>query len=270
MTTTVEAPTTAPVLAAENITVRFGGLVALSEVRLEVPANTMVGLIGPNGAGKSTLLGVLSGLIRPQSGRVFLESAEVTGEPVHKRARRGLARTFQQVELFAGLTVGEHLMIAWRNRFHPARQWRDFLDGRAWRGPDPNEWARVDYLLGRLGLQEVSDEPVTGLPLGLCRLVEVGRALASSPKIVLLDEPFSGLDSAESEQLAATLTDLMASEKVAFLLVDHDVNTVLSRASRVIAVDAGRVIAAGTPAQIRADQQVRTAYLGDDVGEGLE
>jgi branched-chain amino acid transport system ATP-binding protein len=260
-------PATA-VLAGRGITVRFGGLVALSEVSLDVPERALVGLIGPNGAGKSTLLGVLSGLVRPGQGQVFLGSTEVTSEPAHIRARMGLARTYQQVELFAGMSVQEHLAIAWRCRYDRRRLWRDFLDGRAWRGTSPAESERIDYLLGRLGLEPLRHSLVTSLPLGSSRLVEIGRALAASPRLVLLDEPFSGLNRDESEELAATLGDLVLSEGVSFLLVDHDVDTVLARSEKVVVIDAGRVIATGTPAEIRANEAVQAAYLGD-AGVGM-
>jgi ABC-type branched-subunit amino acid transport system ATPase component len=159
-------------------------------------------------------------------------------------------------------------MIAWRNRFDRSRMWRDLIDGRSWRRPPQREAERVDYLLDRLGLESLRHAAVTSLPLGSSRLVEVGRALASSPRVVLLDEPLSGLDSAESESLAATLDDLVASEGVSFLLVDHDVDIVLAKSKHVVALDAGRVIAQGTPAEVRANPAVQAAYLGDEVGVG--
>jgi branched-chain amino acid transport system ATP-binding protein len=260
-----------PVLAAENLTIRFGGLTALSDVTLQVPPGQVVGLIGPNGAGKSTCLGVLSGMLYPNSGRVYFDSVDVTREPAHRRARRGLGRTFQHVELFAELTVREHLTIAWRRRFDRGRLWRDLVDGRSWRKPPAAETERIDYLLGLLGLSALAGGSVTTLPLGSSRLVEIARSLASSPRVVLLDEPFSGLDAGESAALASALDDVVASEHVALLLVDHDVNTVLARCQQVIVLDAGRLIAAGTSAEIRDNALVRQAYLGDEVvGTGAQ
>jgi branched-chain amino acid transport system ATP-binding protein len=259
-----------PVLAAEDLTVRFGGLMALAEVSLEVAAGQLVGLIGPNGAGKSTCLGVLSGLMYPNSGRVYFDGADVTKEAAHRRARRGLGRTFQHVELFAELTVRQHLTIAWRLRFDHRRLWRDLVGGRSWRKPPSAEVDRIDYLLELLGLSTVANSSVTALPLGSSRLVEIARSLASSPRVMLLDEPFSGLDTHESAALASALDDVAVDEHVAMLLVDHDVNTVLERCQKVFVLDAGRVIAAGTSDEIRDNAAVRKAYLGDEVsGTGV-
>jgi branched-chain amino acid transport system ATP-binding protein len=251
-----------PVLAGEGISVRFGGLQALNNVSIEVPRQAIVGLIGPNGAGKSTLIGVLSGLLAPSSGRVSLDGVDVTSEPAQARARRGLARTFQQPELFAGLSIREHLMLAWRVRHERARMWKDLLLGRAWQRPDRDENERVDQLLEGLGLARLGHAPVAALPLGYSRLVEIGRALAASPKVVLLDEPLSGLDGQESEQVAEILYGLVGSEGVSFLLVDHDVDTVLERSARVMVLDFGEVITVGTAAEVRANDLVRAAYLG--------
>jgi branched-chain amino acid transport system ATP-binding protein len=255
----------APVLSGAGISVRFGGLQALNDVSIEVPRQAIVGLIGPNGAGKSTLIGVLSGLIAPSAGRVSLDGADVTSEPAQARARRGLARTFQQPELFAGLSIREHLMLAWRVRHERARMWQDLLLGRAWRRPDRDENERVDQLLEGLGLARLGHAPVAALPLGYSRLVEIGRALAASPKVVLLDEPLSGLDGHESEQVAEILYGLVGSEGVSFLLVDHDVDTVLERSARVVVLDFGEVITVGTAAEVRSNELVRAAYLGGAV-----
>jgi branched-chain amino acid transport system ATP-binding protein len=255
----------APVLAGEGISVRFGGLQALNNVSIEVPRQAIMGLIGPNGAGKSTLIGVLSGLLAPSSGRVSLDGADVTSHSAQQRARRGLARTFQQPELFAGLSIREHLMLAWRVRHDRARMWKDMLLGRAWRRPDRDENERVDQLLEGLGLARLAQAPVAALPLGYSRLVEIGRALAASPQVVLLDEPLSGLDAQESEQVAEVLYGLVRSEGVSFLLVDHDVDTVLERSARVMVLDFGEVITVGTAAEVRSNDLVRAAYLGDAV-----
>jgi branched-chain amino acid transport system ATP-binding protein len=255
--------TVAPVLTGEGIFVRFGGLQALSNVSVEVPGQAIVGLIGPNGAGKSTLIEVLSGLLAPTTGRVLLDGVDVTSQSAQQRARRGLARTFQQPELFAGLSIREHLMLAWRIRHDRARMWKDLVFGRAWQRPRRDENERVDQLLESLGLTRLGHAPVAALPLGYSRLVEIGRALAASPKVVLLDEPLSGLDGQESEQLAEILYELVGSEGVSFLLVDHDVDIVLERSARVMVLDFGEVITVGTAAEVRSNELVRTAYLGD-------
>jgi branched-chain amino acid transport system ATP-binding protein len=254
------------VLVGHDICVRFGGLVALSEVNIEIPEAAIVGLIGPNGAGKSTLIGVLSGFITPDRGTVLMGGIDITKMRPGQRARHGLARTFQQPELFAGLSVREHLILSWRVQFDHKRMWGDLINARVWRAPTAGENHRIDYLVDRLGLKAIRDAPVTALPLGLSRLVEVARSLAASPKVILLDEPLSGLDADESETLAATLFDLVSDEGVSFLLVDHDVDIVLARSSHVVVLDFGQVIATGPPALVRANEAVRSAYLGDDVG----
>jgi branched-chain amino acid transport system ATP-binding protein len=260
-----KVPTTeSHVLVGEAISVTYGGVSALSEVSIAVPERSIVGLIGPNGAGKSTLLGVLSGLVPAQSGRVFLGGVEVTSQPAQERARRGLARTFQQPEMFAGLSVREHLVLSWRIRFDRQRLWRDLVDGRAWRRSRRVEDDRVGSLLALLRLEALADAPVAALPLGTCRLVEVGRALAASPSVVMLDEPLSGLDVAESERLAQTLYDLVTSEAISILLIDHDVDTVLMRSKVVVVLDFGHVITVGTPEEIRRHPEVKAAYLGDE------
>jgi ABC-type branched-subunit amino acid transport system ATPase component len=252
-----------PVLSGEGISVRFGGVTALADVGIDVPSRELVGLVGPNGAGKSTLLGVLSGLITPSTGRVVLDGAEVTSKPPEYRARRGLARTFQLPELFAGLSVREHLVLAWRLRHERGRLWRDLVDPRGRHRPGREEHERVDTLLENLGLADLGQAPVAALPLGYSRLVEVGRALATSPRVVLLDEPLSGLNDRESERLVSTLRMLVADEGVSFLLIDHDIDTVLSHAAQVTVLDFGKVLMAGTPQQVRASATVRAAYLGE-------
>jgi ABC-type branched-subunit amino acid transport system ATPase component len=170
-----------PVLSARGITVRFGGLRALSDVDFDVAPGSIAGLVRPNGAGKTTMLAVLSGLLRPAGGRVRLRGEDVTDASPQARARRGLARTFQQPELFLGLTVREHLVLAHRVRFARKRLWRGMVDPRFLKLPSADENERVDGLLELLNLTRVAKAPVAALPLGISRLVEVGRALASDP-----------------------------------------------------------------------------------------
>jgi ABC-type branched-subunit amino acid transport system ATPase component len=260
-----EAPTDA-VLTATGISVRFGGLAALSDVSIEVPPGTIVGLVGPNGAGKSTMFAVLSGLLRPVSGLVFLHGDDVTTASPQLRARRGLARTFQQPELFMGLTVREHVVLAHRVRYSRQRLWRDMIDPRSLRPASNDENERVDGILELLNLTRVAKSSVGVLPLGTSRLVEVARALATRPDVMLLDEPLSGLDQRESEMLASVFQRLVATDerRLSLLMVEHDVATVLSLSSRIFVLDFGELIASGTPAEIRRNQAVRSAYLGDE------
>jgi ABC-type branched-subunit amino acid transport system ATPase component len=255
----------AAALAAIDVTVRFGGLRALSNVSLEVPPGSCVGLVGPNGAGKSTLLAVLSGLLTPNQGKVWLRGEDVTAASPRSRAARGLARTFQQPELFMGLNVREHLVLADRARRTPKRLWRDMIDPRSLFPPSAAENERVDGLLESLRLTRLAKAPVAALPLGLARLVEVGRALASDPHVLLLDEPLSGLDLKASENLLAVFRRIVAESDHALsvVMVEHDVAAVLALSDSVVVLDFGERIAVGTPEEIRNDPAVRTAYLGD-------
>jgi ABC-type branched-subunit amino acid transport system ATPase component len=252
-----------PALAADRVTVRFGGLVALDDVSIAVAPGTITGLVGPNGAGKSTLFGVLSGLRRPDAGAVRLAGVDVTGRTPQDRSRTGLARSFQQPELFPLLTVREHLVLAYRSRHARSRLWQDLFLAGSLRRPPAGELARVDALLELLSLTDVAGQPASVLPLGTSRIVEVGRALATSPSVLLLDEPLAGLDVGEAERLATALRHVVDHEGLAMLLVEHDVAMVLNLSSFIYVLDFGAVIAGGRPADIRADARVRAAYLGD-------
>jgi len=260
------APAVAPVLAAYEVSVRFGGLRALSDVSVEVPPGRIVGLVGPNGAGKTTLFGVLSGLLRPTSGRVCLRGEDITAASPQLRARKGLARTFQQPELFLGLTVREHLVLAHRVRFARSRLLTDMWNPRALFGTSKAENERVDGLLELLDLTRVARAPVASLPLGTSRLVEVGRALAAQPDVILLDEPLSGLDLRASENLTEVFRRVVANREheVSLLMVEHDVAAVLALSSTIFVLDFGELIARGSPEQVRHDPAVRAAYLGEE------
>jgi ABC-type branched-subunit amino acid transport system ATPase component len=253
-------------LEARELVVSFGGLVALDGVSLSVAERTVVGLMGPNGAGKTTCFGVLSGLLRPRDGQVVFDGVDVTRWSPPRRAHAGLARTFQRLELFGELTVREHLVVAYRARRRARlrdRAWRLPLDllGLGAR-PDPGEVETVDGILELLGLTRVAHWPASSLPLGTGRQVEIARALATRPRVLLLDEPSSGLDARETAELAAVLARLPAEHGAAVVLVEHDVEMVLGVAHEVTVLDFGRVIARGAPAEVRADPAVQAAYLG--------
>jgi len=248
---------------ARDVVVQFGGLTALDGVSIAVPSATLVGLVGPNGAGKSTLFSVCSGLLKPNAGRVYLGGVDVTDTSPQDRARRGLARTFQQPELFLGLTVRQHLMLAYRARHQRSRLWRDMFTAASLRKPDRAETDRVTHLLELLSLSEVADTIVDVLPLGTARLVEVGRALATGPSVLLLDEPSAGLDAREGEGLAEALRRTVRDEHISMLLVEHDVAMVLSLSSYVFVLDFGELLAQGPPESIRNDPRVKEAYLGN-------
>jgi branched-chain amino acid transport system ATP-binding protein len=235
-------------LEVEGIDVRFGGVRALSGVSLGVEAGQVTGLIGPNGAGKTTLFNVMCGLQRPGAGDVRLDGRSLAGVPAHRRARLGLGRTFQRLEVFGSLTVQENLLVAAEIR----RRWaRDRFDTRR----------AADEVLDLVGLAAVAHRRADELPTGLARLVEVGRALMSRPSVLLLDEPSSGLDDRETDALAALLARV-AGGGVAVLLVEHDVELVMSVCAWIWVLDFGRVLAGGRPAEIRLDPAVQAAYLG--------
>lgn len=252
-------------LECSGVTVRFGGLVAVNGVDLEVPPAAIIGLVGPNGAGKSTLFGVLSGLTRPTRGRVLIDGEDVTDAKPQARAERGLARTFQHPEIFSGLSIRDHLTLGYRVRNSKQRIWSDLLTMGSLRPVDPEEKASVDHLLALLGLEPVADLPALGLPLGVARLVELGRALSTSPTVLLLDEPSSGLDSAETRQFEATLRRVVEEHGISVLLVEHDVELVMRVCSWVNVLDFGSLIAGGSPEEVRSDPGVRAAYLGEEI-----
>jgi branched-chain amino acid transport system ATP-binding protein len=239
-------------LEVRGANVRFGGHAAVRDVDLECDAGQITGLIGPNGAGKTTTFNVITGLQDTVSGRVLLHGKDITHLKAHARARRGIARTFQRLEVFGSLTALENVQTAAEIR----RSWsRD-------RSVDPRRDAIE--ILDRVGIRSVARERVDALPTGLARLVELGRALATRPTVLLLDEPASGLDESESEDFARLLLEL-ADEGMAILLVEHDVQLVMKVCSLIHVLDFGTILAVGTPAEIQQDELVLDAYLGTPV-----
>jgi branched-chain amino acid transport system ATP-binding protein len=254
------------VLEARAVTVKFGGLTALSEVDLVVPPGAVVGLIGPNGAGKSTLFSVLSGLRAPFAGTVHIDGEDVTKASPQARAARGMARTFQHPELFHGLTVRDHVTLAYRIARTPRRIWSDLVTAGGFRRVPGAEAERVEEIITGLNLTEIAHRPVLGLPLGLARLVELARSFAREPRFLLLDEASSGLDAAETQDLASVLKQMVSARGVSLLMVEHDVELVLGMSDYVYVLDFGVLIAQGSPDEIRLDPKVRAAYLGEEVG----
>jgi branched-chain amino acid transport system ATP-binding protein len=237
-----------PVLSVEMVNVRFGGVHAVNDVNLTAHGGQVTGLIGPNGAGKTTTFNVITGLEAPTSGHVRIDGVDVSRMPPYKRARRGVARTFQRLEVFGTLDVHDNLLAAAEFR-------------RGWSGDKTDPHDVVDGLLDRVGLRHVQHERVDALPTGLARLVELGRALATRPRLLLLDEPASGLDVAESEALGDLLLDL-AAEGMAVLMVEHDVEMVMKVCTTIHVLDFGRIICVGTPREVQANPHVQAAYLG--------
>ena len=228
-------------LEVTGVNVRFGGMVALLDVSLQAPRGAVTGLIGANGAGKTTLFNVITGLQRPTAGTVQLDGIDITTLAPFRRARLGLTRTFQRLELFGTLTVRENLVVA--------------ASGSAGSGPS------VDEILARLQLTDIAEQRADELPTGLGRLVELGRCLAVAPKVLLLDEPASGQTENETQVFARVLEEL-AAEGMAVLLVEHDIDLVTRVCSNVVVLDMGMLLATGTPAEISSNPAVRDAYLG--------
>ncbi len=249
-------------LIADGITKRFAGITAVDDVHVTLDAGERVGLIGPNGAGKTTLFNCLLGLLRPDAGSVSFDGHDITRLPVYRRARLGIGRTFQRVELFSGSSVRDHLLFAHRIRSGTGALWKDVLGLGL---PKPAEIERCDALLESLGLGGMGDEPIEALSLGQSRLVEVARALMTQPRVVLLDEPSSGLDRDETNALADTLASIQAEQGFGLLLVEHDVELVASFTERTYVLDFGKLITHGPTPEVMRDDQVRAAYLGDFV-----
>jgi len=248
------------VLEAADLTRRFGGVVAVDGVSLRVGEGELDGVIGPNGAGKSTLFHLVAGHLRPNAGRVRFAGRDITDVAPDRRARLGIAIAFQAVRLFRGMTVLENVMVgahaSTRHGF-----WEAFLRLPRHRREERMILERAERALDRVGLAGAAGRPAESLPIGQQRAVQVARALCGEPRLLLLDEPASGLRAAERQRLAGLLRDLRA-EGLSMLLIEHDVAFVTQLAGRITVMDRGRVIAEGPPERIREDPVVIAAYLG--------
>ena len=242
-------------LEVGGVTVKFGGITAVNDATLTADGGTITGLIGPNGAGKTTLFNVISGLQPPTKGRIRFKNRDVTKSSVSHRAKMGMARTFQRLEAFGSLSVRENVQAA-RDIHRGPRGWLRF-------SRDP----MVDELIETVGLQEYVKQRADSVPTGVARLVEVARALAIEPDLLLLDEPSSGLDDAETEALGELLQRLSEQGR-AILMVEHDMDLVMNVCDTIHVLEFGKVIATGSAAEIRSDRKVQAAYLGfSDDGE---
>jgi branched-chain amino acid transport system ATP-binding protein len=249
-------------LEISGVSVRYGGIAALTDVSLSADPGEVVGLIGPNGAGKTTLFDVISGIRTPNAGTVILEGADVTRASAVMRARKGLHRTYQRVQTFGWLTVEDNVLAALEWRGGGGGFLADLVCFPTRRRRERARRERAREVLDRCGLTAVAKDPAGTLPIGLARMVELARAIVDPPHVLLLDEPTSGLDDNEAARLAALIDSIAERESCAVLLVEHDMGFVMRECDRIVVLDLGRVLAAGDPREIQTNEEVRTAYLG--------
>jgi branched-chain amino acid transport system ATP-binding protein len=254
-------------LLAQGVTIRFGGLTAVDDVTIEVPEDGFIGLIGPNGAGKTTTFNAISGFIAPTRGRISFGERDITSMGPTARARLGIGRTFQKLELFGRMTVFDNLMVAAESAESKLDIVSDILSLPR-RHSEEARCARIaEDMLQMLGLDWARERRAAELPVGHARILELGRALCTKPKLMLLDEPSSGLDSEETRDFGKLLKRVNEEMGVSILLVEHDMDLVMDVCKSLYVLDFGRLIATGTPKQILKDPAVRAAYLGEEDDE---
>jgi len=249
------------VLKIEDISLSFGALQALADVSMDLKEKEILAIIGPNGAGKTSLLNCISGFYRPQKGKIYFDGQDVSRMPPYKRAAIGIGRTFQNVEIYAGLTALDNLMIG----RHPIME-NGLVSGALWFGRgrriEIEHRKQVEKIIDLLELESIRDNPGAFLTYGQRKKVDLGRALAMKPKMLILDEPMAGMNLDEKEDIARYVLDFHQLWEMPIILVEHDMSVVMDIADRVVVIDFGIKIAEGTPAEIKSNQKVINAYLG--------
>lgn len=252
---------TKPILNLQNLVLNFGGVTALNDVSFDIRQEEILAVIGPNGAGKTCTLNCINGFYRPRSGKILYHDRDITRLPRHKYAELGISRTFQNIQLYTGLTSVENLMAA-RHIFFKY----NFITDGLYFGPSHHEEikhrALVEDIIEFLDMEPLRDRTVGTLPYGQRKKVDLGRALALEPKLLLLDEPMAGMNSEEKEDMARYIIDIFELKKIPIVLVEHDMGVVMDIANRIVVLDFGTKIAEGTPVEIRTDSRVIEAYLG--------
>ena len=246
---------------AENLSLHFGGLKAVNGVSFAAEKGEILSIIGPNGAGKSTIFNLISRIYRPTSGKIFFEDQDITEQPAYDIARLGIARTFQNIELFENATVLSNLLVG-RHRHCTTQLWQELLFLPSVRANEKVHRRRVEKVIEFLDLEPYRDKQISGLPYGVRKVIELARALCSEPRLILLDEPSSGLNVEETDDMSFWIRDMRTELGITVLMVEHDMSLVNRVSDRVIALNSGRVLAMGTPAQVQQHPDVVAAYLG--------
>lgn len=258
--------TAGDLLKVERLGKSFGSLAALQEFSYSVQAGEIVGLIGPNGAGKTTCFNLLTGFLIPTAGTISFRGTEITGASPARVAHLGMARTFQNIRLFSGLSVIENVQSAAQLRT-PTHLWETLTNARSFRAKETQIRDQAMRLLQLLNLAQVADQPASSLPYGYQRRLEIARALATEPSLLLLDEPAAGMNPAESEALHQLILNLREQFKLTIMLVEHDMKLVMNLCERIIVLNYGKVIAQGKPEEVRRNPEVVEAYLGSSVNQ---
>jgi branched-chain amino acid transport system ATP-binding protein len=248
-------------LRVENLTLRFGGLTAVDQVSFEVRHGEVFTMIGPNGAGKTSIFNMISRFYRPSAGRIYFEDVDITDVPAHEISRLGVARTFQNIELFENATVLDNL-LAGRHQYSSTWVWEEVLFLPRVRRAEYEHRHRVEEIIDFLELQKYRDQLIAGLPYGVRKVCELARALCTEPRLLLLDEPSSGLNVEETEDMAYWITDIRNLLGITVLMVEHDMSLVNRVSDRVVALNYGRVVALGAPREVAEHPDVVAAYLG--------
>ena len=257
-----DARANGPILRVEGISLAFGGLKALRNVSLDVTPGSITALVGPNGAGKTSLFNAISGFYRPQTGHVFFEERDVTRLPAPTRAKIGLARTFQNIALFRGLTVLDNIKLGRHAHLSTSLVEALFYYGRPQREESELRAEVEERIIDFLEIDHIRHAPVGALPYGLQKRVELARALAMKPRLLMLDEPVAGMNREETEDMARFILDVREEWGVTILMVEHDMRLVMDISDHVIVLNFGEVIARGLPADVQKNQEVAKAYLG--------